>query len=97
VVREHCIINTHAVIEHDCLLEAYSSVAPAGVVGGGSTLHEGAFLGMNATLLQGRSIGSWSIVGAAALVVANIPETVVAYGSPASAKRKAGLTDTPFG
>lgn len=95
-IGRHCIVNSLAIVEHDCQLESYSSLAPAAVMGGASTLCEGAFLGMNATLLQGRSIGAWSIVGAGSLVLRGVPHERVAFGNPARDQRALVLGDSPF-
>ena len=96
-VGRHCIVNSHAVVEHDCTLENFSSVAPAAIMGGASRLAEGAFLGMNSTLLQGRSIGAWSIVGAGSLVLRRVPENRLVFGIPALDRRAVVPGDSPFG
>jgi acetyltransferase-like isoleucine patch superfamily enzyme len=38
---------------------------------------------MGANIIQGHSIGSWSINGAGAVVIENIPANVTAVGVPA--------------
>jgi len=93
---QHCIVNSLAVIEHDCLVGNFSSLAPAAVMGGASQISEGAFLGMNATLLQGRSVGAWSIVGAGSLVLRRVSDQRVVFGNPARDRRAVAPGDSPF-
>lgn len=49
----------------------------------GPTLREGAIVGANATLLPGVVIGRRALVGAGAVVTANVPDGAVVVGNPA--------------
>ena len=49
-------------------------------------IDEGASLGANCTILGGRHIGSFSLIGAGALVTKDIPPFTLWYGSPAKHK-----------
>ncbi|BAK95307.1 galactoside O-acetyltransferase [Tetragenococcus halophilus subsp. halophilus] len=46
------------------------------------TIEENVWIGAGAIILPGTHIGKNSIIGAASLVTQNIPENVLAYGSP---------------
>jgi len=46
-------------------------------------LKEGASLGANSTLLPGRTIGRWSMVGAGAVVTRDVPDFALVLGNPA--------------
>ena len=48
----------------------------------------GVFIGANATVLSGVTIGKETMVGAGSVVTKNIPEKVLAAGIPATVKRK---------
>jgi acetyltransferase EpsM len=50
---------------------------------------EGAMIGVGANVISGISIGAWSVVGAGSLVTGDVPDGVVAYGSPARVVRSA--------
>jgi acetyltransferase-like isoleucine patch superfamily enzyme len=78
-----CIINTMASVDHDCVLEPFASIAPGAHLGG--NVHVGArtFIGMSATIIHSVHIGHDTVIGAGATVVKDIPNHVVAYGSPA--------------
>lgn len=47
------------------------------------TIHEGASIGANATILPGVTIGRNAMVGAGAVVTKNVPENAVVVGNPA--------------
>ena len=44
---------------------------------------EGAHVGIGATVKQDITIGKWSVVGAGAVVVNNVPDNAVVVGNPA--------------
>jgi acetyltransferase-like isoleucine patch superfamily enzyme len=77
------IVNSGALIEHDCIVGDYAHVAPNASLGGG--VHIGSFclLGLGAVVLPGVTVGSGSIIGAGAVVVSDIPDGVIAMGVPA--------------
>lgn len=50
---------------------------------GGAVIRKGASIGANATLLPGVVVGQYAIVGAGAVVVADVPDYTVVVGSPA--------------
>mgnify|MGYP001007268169 FL=1 len=56
---------------------------PATAIAGDVTLSEGCYLGINSCIINGVSIGAWSIIGAGAAVIHDIPSRVVAVGVPA--------------
>jgi acetyltransferase-like isoleucine patch superfamily enzyme len=47
------------------------------------TIRRGAYVGANATILQGVEIGEEAVIGAGALVIASVPARSVAVGVPA--------------
>lgn len=88
VIAEHCIVNTGASIDHDCVLEPFSSVAPGATIGGNVTIGRGAAVCLGASVIHERSIGAYSVVGAGAVAVEDVPPNVVAYGVPARVVRR---------
>lgn len=77
------IINKQSVVGHDVVLEDFSTLSPSVSIGGSSLLGEGAFMGIGSCTIQHVTIGRWSVVGAGATVISNLPERVVAVGVPA--------------
>ncbi|MBI5017709.1 MAG: acetyltransferase [Deltaproteobacteria bacterium] len=82
-IGEHCIVNTGATIDHDCVFGPFAHAAPGSHCAGGVHLGEGALLGIGACVIPGRRVGAWARVGAGATVVRDLPEGVTAVGCPA--------------
>ena len=67
-IGEHCIINTGATVDHDCALSDFVHVSPGANLCGGVTVCEGAWIGANATVIQGMKIAPWTVVPAGSTV-----------------------------
>jgi sugar O-acyltransferase (sialic acid O-acetyltransferase NeuD family) len=85
---QHCIVNTGATVDHDCSLADFASLAPGAVLGGTVALGEYAAVMLGAHVIHGRRIGAHALVGAGTLVLEDIPDYAVAYGSPARVVRR---------
>lgn len=83
-IAEGCLINTRASLDHDSVMEAFSSLAPAAATGGNCHLGTGSAVGMGALILQRIRIGRHSVIGAGAVVTQPVAELCVSYGVPAS-------------
>lgn len=68
------IINTAAIISHDCLLKEYVNVSPGAILAGAVKVGERALIGMGATINLGVTIGAGARVGNSAVVKADVPE-----------------------
>lgn len=88
VLGKGVIVNTSAIVEHDCRLGDFSHAASGAKLGGGVHLGAGAFVGMGAVVKQGVSIGSGAVVGAGAVVVKNVAKNTVVAGVPARILKK---------
>jgi sugar O-acyltransferase (sialic acid O-acetyltransferase NeuD family) len=82
-VGEFCILNTRASLDHDSVMEPYSSLGPAATTGGGVYVGAFASISIGATVVQEIRIGAHTVIGADATVLHDIPDEVVAYGTPA--------------
>ena len=82
VIGRHCIINTHASLDHENVLKDFANVSPGVVTGGNVALGEYCFIGLGAHIIQKVTIGAHTIIGAGATVVKDIPEKVLAFGNP---------------
>jgi sugar O-acyltransferase (sialic acid O-acetyltransferase NeuD family) len=87
VVGRHCIVNTASSIDHDSVLGDYVHVAPGSHLAGNVTLGDGVLIGVGSSIIRGARIGDWSTVGVGSVCVRDLPEHVVAYGSPARVRR----------
>ena len=74
---------TIATLNHGLPLETRSTTYPSPVVIG-----ENVWIGSNATILPGVTIGDNSVVAAGAVVTKDVPENTVVVGVPAKAVKK---------
>lgn len=81
-IGDFCYVNTNASVDHDNVLEPFSCVQPNAATGGNVRLGALSVIAMGATVVQGVSIGEDTIVGAGSTVLNDIPDRVVAYGTP---------------
>lgn len=93
VLAEGVLLNTHASLDHDSHLDAFSSLAPGVVTGGRLQVGIRSFIGLGTTIVPGTSIGADTVVGAGSLVLKNLPSRSVAYGSPARVMRSRQPSD----
>ena len=87
VVGAHVALYTNAIVEHDDVIGDFASLAPAAALGGAVTIGARSFVGMGAVVIHGRKVGADTVVGAHATVVADLPDRVVALGTPARVVR----------
>ncbi|MDE6577295.1 MAG: NeuD/PglB/VioB family sugar acetyltransferase [Muribaculaceae bacterium] len=82
VLGRHVVINTGAIIEHDCHIADNSFIGPGAVVGGGVSIGENCFIGLGARLRNGIKIASGVTVGMGAVVTRSLTEPGIYYGFP---------------
>lgn len=82
IIGKHCIINTAAVIEHDCKLDDFVHISPNAALAGGVAVGEGTHIGIGATVIQGIKIGKWVTIGAGTVVINDVPDYAVVVGNP---------------
>lgn len=76
------IINTAAVIEHDCDVQDFCHIAPAAILCGNVSVGKGTFIGANTVVSNNTSICSDVILGAGSVVVKSIEDKGVWVGNP---------------
>lgn len=81
-IRDFCIINLDCTVGHDAELSSYVTVYPSVNISGATYFGECVELGTGTQIIQGKSVGSRTIVGAGAVVVKDLPENCTAVGSP---------------
>lgn len=81
------LINTGAIVDHECKIGAHAHIGPGSRVAGRVTVGEGALVGAGSTVLNKLTIGEWCVIGAGSVVVEDIPTKVKAYGVPAKVQR----------
>lgn len=68
------LVNTSAVISHDCRIGANTHIAPGAILAGDVTVGADSLVGMGATVLLGVAVGAGCIIGNGAHVVAPVPD-----------------------
>lgn len=82
-IGDHCIVNTKASVDHDCVIENFVHIASGATICGESKVGEGTWIGAGSVVKQGIHIGRDCMIGAGAAVVKDIPDGAVAVGVPA--------------
>jgi acetyltransferase EpsM len=82
-VGRGCIVNSAAVVEHDCRLGDWVHVSPGAALGGGAEIGDGAHVALGAIVLPGLALGPWATLGAGAVMVHSLPDYATAMGIPA--------------
>lgn len=82
-IGNNVILNTGCTIDHHNDIGNHVHVAPGVHLGGDVQIGTGTLIGIGATVMPQRRVGNWSVVGAGALVHADLPDSVVAVGVPA--------------
>ena len=84
---ENVLINSRAVVEHDCRVGDHCHVATAAVLCGGVVLGPRVHIGANATVNQGVRIGEGAVVASGAVVIDDVPAAALVAGVPATPRR----------
>ena len=79
----HVIINLDCTVGHDAILNDFVTLYPSVNVSGITNIGRAVELGTGMQIIQGKTIGDYSIVGAGAVVVKDLPGKCTAVGSPA--------------
>lgn len=69
-----CIINTGAIVSHDCTLAAYVNLSPGATLAGGVRVGEEALIGMRATVNLNVTVGKQARIGNGATVKSDVPD-----------------------
>lgn len=82
-IGNHVHINLDCTIGHDAVLEDYATLSPGVHISGYVTLGEGCYIGTGANIIDRKTIGAWSIVGAGSAVIMDVPPYSTVVGVPA--------------
>jgi len=82
-IGEACIVNTNASVDHESVIAAGVHIAPGSTLCGCVQVGENTLIGAGSVVLPRVRIGSNVVIGAGSVVTRDIPDAVVAWGSPA--------------
>ena len=77
------VLNTAAVVEHDCYVGDFAHVAPGARVLGGARVGRLSLIGAGAIVLPGVQVGNSCVVGAGAVVTKGVESGTTVAGIPA--------------
>lgn len=80
-IGKHCIINTGASVDHECIVEDFVHISPHATLCGNVHVGEGSWIAAGTVVLPGVKIGKWSVIGAGSVVSKDIPDGVLAVGN----------------
>lgn len=73
------IVNTGAIVSHDCVISDYVNVAPGAILAGGVAIGPQALVGMGVTVNLGVHIGAHARIGNGATVKQDVPDRAVVH------------------
>ncbi|WP_158999142.1 acetyltransferase [Pigmentibacter ruber] len=82
-IKDNCIINTGASIDHDCFIDNHCHIAPRVSLSGGVTISTNCHIGTGSVVIQNIHIENNVTVGAGSVVIKNIASNSMVYGVPA--------------
>ena len=82
-IGPHVLINTSAIVEHDCVLAEGASLSPGVGMAGRVRVERAAFVGTGALLNPRITVGRGAIVGTGAVVTRDVRPGTLVYGVPA--------------
>ena len=82
-IGDHVIINPGCTIGHDAVLDDFVTLYPSVNISGNTRIGRCAEMGTGTQIIQGKTVGERSIIGAGAVVVRDIPANCTAVGIPA--------------
>jgi acyl-[acyl carrier protein]--UDP-N-acetylglucosamine O-acyltransferase len=71
------MVNTGAIVSHDCLIGSYTHIAPGAQLAGHVHVGEKVLVGMGVKVVIGIQIGDGSRVGSGAIVLADVPPRTI--------------------
>lgn len=87
-VGRFCLLNTQCSMDHDSTLADFSSLAPGAITGGRVTVKARTAVSLGARVKQGVTLGHDSVLGANSYLDQDLPDCVIAYGTPAKVIRE---------
>jgi sugar O-acyltransferase (sialic acid O-acetyltransferase NeuD family) len=88
VVGDGVMVHAGVIVEHDNRIADFVNLAPGVTLAGGVSVGQGATIYSGAVVAPNVSIGAGTVVGAGSLVLHDLPDNVVAHGSPAGITEK---------
>lgn len=76
------IINSGAIVEHDCIVGDFAHISPGAILCGGVNVGNDTHVGAGTSVKQCITIGRNTIIGIGSTIIYDIPDGVTVYGKP---------------
>ena len=83
IIGDFCFFATGAQLEHDSSIDDFASISAGSITGGKVKIGKYLAITLGVIIMDRLSIGENTVVGSGSLVTKDLPDNVVAYGSPA--------------
>jgi len=83
VIGAHCIINTLASVDHDCVVGDFTHIAPGCHVAGHVRIGRDCFIGIGSAIIDRLTIGDNVLAGAGSVIVEDVESGKKVFGVPA--------------
>lgn len=87
-IGNFCFLATGAQVDHDCIMNDFSSISAGSITGGKVEIGECTAVTLGVTIIDRVKIGANSVIGSGSLVLNDVPDNVLVYGSPAKIIKK---------
>lgn len=81
-IGENCVVNSGAIVEHDCVVGENTFIGPGAIIGGFTKIGANCFIGLGARIGNGLTIGDNITVGMGAVVSRDLTEPGIYHGNP---------------
>lgn len=82
-IGRFALLNIGTIVTHDVSIGDYCGTMPSTNLSGAVTLKEGVYVGTGSQIIQGLTIGAYTIIGAGSVVIKDLPAHCTAVGTPA--------------
>jgi len=82
-IGENVIVNTCASVDHECVIDDGAHIALGAHLAARVHVGRGSWVGIGSVVKESVRIGKATVIGAGSLVLNDIPDDALAYGSPA--------------
>jgi acetyltransferase EpsM len=87
-ISDNCMLLPNSFVGHDSFMDRFAHLATNAVVGANVHVGKAVHIGSNATIREKVTLGDYSLVGAGAVVLTDVPENSIVVGNPARVLRQ---------
>jgi sugar O-acyltransferase (sialic acid O-acetyltransferase NeuD family) len=84
VIGNHVIVNVHAIVGHDSKVGSGCTINGLCEITGRCEIGEGVAMGTHASLIPGRHVGDYAVIGAGSVVIKHVKSRSTVFGVPAT-------------